>query len=344
MQLKDFDFPLPEELIAQWPPTERGASRLMVMDRLTGELRHRGFADIKEYLRPGDVLILNDTRVLAARLLGRKKSGGKVELLLVEKAGSGRDWRCLAKPSKGLDAGIMIFFDGGITAEVVGASTDAFVDGFKTVRFSEDAVEKKLGRVPLPPYIKREPEAIDSERYQTVFAQNPGAVAAPTAGLHFTLTMLDEIQEMGVDVRRITLHTGPGTFMPVRVDDLSTHTMLSEYYRIPDEVFEEIKKAKREKRRVVAVGTTSVRALEAAALEGIERPRLEGRASLFIYPGFTFKVVDALLTNFHLPCSTLVMLAAAFGGCDNVMRAYKEAVKERYRFFSYGDAMFIAGC
>ncbi|MBI5888835.1 MAG: tRNA preQ1(34) S-adenosylmethionine ribosyltransferase-isomerase QueA [Deltaproteobacteria bacterium] len=337
MQLKDFAFPLPEELIAQWPPDERGSSRLMVMDRLTGELRHRGFADIKEYLRPGDLVILNDTRVMPARLLGRRKSGGKVELLLVEKAGATRDWNCLAKPSKGLDAGAAIFFGNGITAEVI----DASVDGFKTVRFSEDDVEKKLGKVPLPPYIKREPEAIDLERYQTVFAQNSGAVAAPTAGLHFTQAILDEIKEMGVDVRRVTLHTGPGTFMPVRAEDLSTHMMPGEYYKISPEVFEEIKKAKKEKRRVVAVGTTSVRALEAAALEGFERPLLEGRASLFIYPGFNFKAVDALLTNFHLPCSTLVMLVAAFGGYDNVMRAYREAVKERYSFFSYGDAMLV---
>ena len=295
------------------------------------------FADIKEHLRPGDLVILNDTKVMPARLLGRKKSGGKAELLLVEKAGGERLWKVLAKPSKGLGAGAKIFLEGGITAQVV----DAREGGCKTVRFSEDDVEKKVGKLPLPPYIKREPEAIDSERYQTVFAENAGAIAAPTAGLHFTAGLLDEIKNMGADIRRITLHTGPGSFMPVRVDDLSKHTMTSEYYKISPDVFDAVKRARSEKRRVVAVGTTSVRALEAAVLNGFENPELTGRASLFIYPGFSFRAVDAFLTNFHLPCSTLIMLAAAFGGCDNIMRAYREAVKERYRFFSYGDAMLI---
>lgn len=341
MKAKDFDFNLPEELIAQYPTSERDSSRLMVLSRATGEISHRSFRDIKEYLRAGDVLIVNDTRVLPVRLLGKKVTGGKAELLLIGKlptAQAGREvWRCMVKPSKGAIPGTRFFFDGGTEAVVLESGDGSF----RICEFSSTLDLEKIGRVPLPPYIRRDAEDEDRTRYQTVFAESDGAVAAPTAGLHFTGPLLDEIKAIGVEVCRITLHTGPGTFMPVRVKDISSHTMLPESYFISEEVFAAIVKAKREKRRVVAVGTTSTRALEAAVENGFDNPVLNGSTSLFIYPGFEFKAADALLTNFHLPGSTLIMLVSAFAGTERIMDAYAEAVKERYRFFSYGDAMLI---
>lgn len=342
VELKDFDYPLPEDLIARYPLPERDSSRLMVLNRSTGAVTHRRFPDIKEYLNSGDLLMLNDTRVMPGRIIGKKATGGAIELLLVEragqKAGAGREpWRCLAKPSRGLKRGVKLFFEGGISAEVDSAEKE----GFFLVEFNK-AVEEvliKIGLVPIPPYLRREPEAVDSERYQTVFAENPGAVAAPTAGLHFTTALLDDIKAMGVNVEYLTLHTGPGTFLPVRESDLRKHRMMGEYFKITPEAFNAVRRAKAEDRRVVAVGSTVTRALETSVLKGA--PVIEGPTDLFITPGFEFKAVDALVTNFHLPRSTLLMLVSAFAGHKFLMDAYKEAVVERYRFFSYGDAMLI---
>ncbi len=341
METKDFDFYLPDDLIAQYPLKERDSSRLMVLSRSTGEVLNRGFRDILEFLRPGDVLVLNDTRVIPARLAGKKATGGKVELLLTEKlatAQAGREsWRCMVRPSKGVAPGTRFFFDHGVEAVVL----ESGEEGFRVCEFSPPLDLDRLGRMPLPPYIKREAGDEDRQRYQTVFAASDGAVAAPTAGLHFTSELLDGIRAHGVEVVRVTLHTGPGTFMPVRVKDISRHTMLPEYYSISPEAFGAVARAKKEGRRVVAVGTTSTRALEAATREGLEKPILKGVTGLFIYPGYEFRVVDALLTNFHLPGSTLIMLACAFAGKQNIMNAYAEAVRLGYRFFSYGDAMLI---
>ncbi|MFQ5735369.1 MAG: tRNA preQ1(34) S-adenosylmethionine ribosyltransferase-isomerase QueA [Thermodesulfobacteriota bacterium] len=341
METREFDFYLPEGLIAQYPLDERDSSRLMVLSRATGEILHRSFREIGEFLRPGDVLVLNDTRVVPARLLGRKATGGKVELLLTGKVGlaqAGKEaWRCMVKPSKGVGPGTRFFFDHGVEAVVL----ESGPEGFRVCEFTSPLDLEEMGRIPLPPYIRRDAEEKDRERYQTVFAASDGAVAAPTAGLHFTAPLLDGLRASGVEVHRITLHTGPGTFMPVRVKDLKNHRMLPEFYTIPPEVFASVVKAREEGRRVIAVGTTSTRALEAAARDGIDRPVLKGPTGLFIYPGYEFKVVDALLTNFHLPGSTLIMLVSAFAGTRRVMDSYAEAIKQGYRFFSYGDAMLI---
>lgn len=340
MRTQDFDFHLPEELIAQRPLPERDRSRLMVLSRSTGAIEHRLFTDIASCLKPGDVLVLNDTKVIRARLEARKSTGGRVEVLLVRMCwseGVREGWICLIRNSKGLEKGALLHLDGGIEAEVLGRDEE----GLWTCSFTKglsDSIER-LGKVPLPPYIRREADSEDVARYQTVFARESGAVAAPTAGLHFTQGLLDEVRNMGVEVRRLTLHTGPGTFMPVRVDDISTHRMLKERYTIGKETFDAVTRAKAEKRRVIAVGTTSARALE-SAFSG-EAPALRGDTALFIYPGFEFRAVDALITNFHLSGSTLIMLASAFAGHKPLMGAYKEAIRQRYRFFSYGDAMFI---
>ncbi len=340
MRTQDFDFHLPEELIAQRPLPERDRSRLMVLSRSTGAVEHRLFTDIARYLKAGDVLVLNDTKVIRARLKGRKSTGGRVEVLLVRMLwsdGVREGWICLIRNSKGLRKGVYLRLDGGIEAEVEGRDDEGlWICGFNGPL--SGSIER-LGKVPLPPYIRREADAEDVARYQTVFARESGAVAAPTAGLHFTQGLLDEVRNMGVEVRCLTLHTGPGTFMPVRVDDISTHRMLKERYIIGKETFDAAIRAKAEKRRVIAVGTTSARALE-SAFSG-ETPAPSGDTGLFIYPGFKFKAVDALLTNFHLPGSTLIMLASAFAGHRFLMDAYKEAIRQRYRFFSYGDAMFI---
>lgn len=338
MELKDFEFDLPEGLIAQYPLGERDSSRLMVVDRRAGAVLHRHFRDIKEFLRPGDLLVLNDTRVIPARLPGKKATGGAVEVLLVEKTAASV-WRCLVRNSKGIKPGSRLSFDKGV--EAVAIRPDA--EGMWVLRFPEGFEGKieELGKVPLPPYIRREPVEEDKKRYQTVFAGPEGAVAAPTAGLHFTNELLAGLSSMGIEVRYVTLHTGPGTFMPVRVKELSEHRVLTERYSITNETFEAVKRAKKEGRRIVAVGTTSTRALEASAINGFDTPALEGHTGLFIFPGFRFKVVDSLVTNFHLPGSTLLMLVSAFAGHGLVMDAYKKAVEENYRFFSYGDAMLI---
>ncbi|MBI2399913.1 MAG: tRNA preQ1(34) S-adenosylmethionine ribosyltransferase-isomerase QueA [Deltaproteobacteria bacterium] len=337
MDLKDFTFDLPESLIAQEPLGERDSSRLMTVSKKDGAIGHRFFRDFPMCLRPGDLLVLNDTKVIPTRLLGAKPTGGKVELLLVEKTDAGvEEWKCLAKPAKGLKPGTKVLFD-GVEGEMLGQDEE----GLFICRFSSALDLEKIGKVPLPPYIKREATDADLSRYQTVFAGVDGAVAAPTAGLHFTGELLAVIKAMGVEVCHVTLHTGPGTFMPVRVEKIEEHRMMMERYRIDASVFSRVMKAKEEGRRVVAVGTTSTRALEACAASGLDSPALEGSTNLFIYPGYRFKVVDALLTNFHLPESTLLMLVSAFAGRELVLNAYKEAVRKEYRFFSYGDAMFI---
>ena len=333
MELKDFEFDLPERLIAQRPLPERDSSRLMAVSRETGNIEHRSFRDLPGFLRAGDVLVLNDTKVIPTRLFGAKTTGGKVELLLVERI-NGNEWQCLSKPS--LKPGGRILFE-GLEGEVTGRDED----GLCTIRFSGPLDLEKTGKVPLPPYIRREADEADKIRYQTVFAGPVGAVAAPTAGLHFTDSILDEIRAMGVLVRHVTLHTGPGTFMPVRTNRVEEHRMMKERYSIPKETFDAVDSAKKEGRRVVAVGTTSTRTLEASLSKGFDEPLLEGATGLFIYPGYKFRVVDALLTNFHLPGSTLLMLVSAFAGRELILKAYADAVQEDNRFFSYGDAMLL---
>jgi len=331
--LREFDYDLPEELIAQEPLAQRDSSRLMVLHR-DGDLEHRRFHDLPEYLEDGDCLVLNDTRVLPARLLGtREGTGGRVELLLVEATGAS-EWLVLAKPARGLKPGTGVVFPGGLRAKVLRTGAA----GERVVSFSgvPDLMEalKDLGKVPLPPYIRREIQ--DPERYQTVYGCHEGSCAAPTAGLHFTPELLERVRQAGCHVARVTLHVGPGTFQPVRTERVKDHVMHFERYWVPGETARAVNEAK----RVVAVGTTSTRTLEASA-QGGRVAAGEGRTDLFIYPGYHFRVVGALVTNFHLPRSTLLMLVAAFAGTGRVMEAYREAVRLRYRFFSFGDAMLI---
>ncbi len=359
MELKDFDYALPEGLVARYPLEQRDASRLMSLDRGSGRLTHGFFRDLPVLLRRGDLLVLNDTRVFPARLKGRKATGGHVEFLLVERVeggeglkrddstdgegggarGHGALWRCLVRPAKGLGEGRRVFFEAGISAVVRSAEGNGFII-CEFAGLTEKALYE-AGLVPIPPYMGREPEEIDKKRYQTVFAANSGAVAAPTAGLHFTDYMLSSLEGLGVEIEYITLHTGPATFLPVREDDIDRIRLGGESFNIRPSVYGAVMKAKAEGRRVIGVGTTTVRALESAVLKDIEKPVLEGKTSLFIKPGFEFKLIDGLITNFHLPCSTLLMLTAAFAGHERIMKAYGEAVKEGYRFYSYGDAMFI---
>lgn len=335
MDLKAFDFHLPEELIAQRPLPERDSSRLMLLDRKERSLEHRSFKDLPGLLMPGDLLVLNNTRVIPTRLTGSKPTGGRVELLLVERVALPDEWRCMARPVKGLRRGQRLSF-GAAEATV----TEILEDGFVAASFTGLDLWKS-GRIPLPPYIRREADEEDGVRYQTVFAGVDGAVAAPTAGLHFTEGTIAALEARGVGIEYLTLHTGPGTFLPVRTEKVEEHRMLAERYSIGADVFERIRQAKAEGRRVIPVGTTSTRALEAAAAFGLDSPALEGATSLFIYPGYRFRVADGLLTNFHLPESTLIMLVAAFAGREFVLEAYAEAVREGYRFFSYGDAMLV---
>ena len=349
--LDAYHYELPETLIAQTPAPDRDGSRLLHLQRGSGTVSHRHFDDVVSLLRPGDVLVVNNTRVIPGRLHGRKESGGKVELLILDYGeADGRViddrqpvYHCLIKASKQAAAGTRMLFDEGLTAEVLN-----FSDGIYTVRFSApesfDTLLDRIGRMPLPPYIKRDatqPDAADRTRYQTVYAREQGAIAAPTAGLHFTDEIVGRIKAAGVTVAAVTLHVGYGTFVPVRVDDIREHRMHEEWFRIPQDTARTVKRAKDEGRRVVAVGTTSVRTLEyAAGPDGRVTPG-SGRCDLFIYPGYRFKVVDAMLTNFHLPRSTLLMLVSAFAGRQTILDAYRAAVDEQYRFFSYGDAMLI---
>lgn len=340
MFLSDFDYELPSELIAQHPASRRDGARLLTLERSSGAIGEGTVAGIAAHFSPGDLLVLNDTRVIPARLNGRKESGGAVEIFLVRRVpGELECWSCLIKASKSPKDGCRVILPGGVTATVLGRDGGDWRVLFEG---SSDFMSwlERVGSMPLPPYIKRAPEGEDLERYQTVFAREKGAVAAPTAGLHFTPAILDEIRGRGVEIAPVTLHVGLGTFMPVRVEDLSQHTMHRELYRIPQETAAAIRRTKERGGRVVALGTTSLRALEHAAASG-ELEAGEQEADIFILPGYRFRVVDALITNFHLPKSTLFMLVCAFAGKETMLRAYREAVSRRFRFFSYGDAMFI---
>lgn len=341
MLLSDFDYQLPAELIAQHPAERRDASRVLTLDKESGALGELTVAGIASQFRPGDLLVINDTRVIPARLKGQKESGGAVEIFLVRRhAGEGEQWSCLIKASKSPKPGCRVLLSEGVVATVLdreGGDWRVLFEG------SADFMGwlEQAGSMPLPPYIKRAPKGEDQERYQTVFAREKGAVAAPTAGLHFTQALLDEIRALGVVIAPLTLHVGLGTFMPVRVEELSAHTMHRELYRIPESTAQAIRRAKESGGRVIALGTTSLRALEHAAASG-ELEHGEREADIFILPGYGFRVVDALITNFHLPKSTLFMLVCAFAGKEKMLNAYQEAVSRRFRFFSYGDAMFIS--
>jgi len=340
MRLSDFDYELPPELIAQHPAERRDASRVLHLDRAKGGLDELTVAGIASLFRAGDLLVLNDTRVIPARLKGQKESGGAVEIFLVRRvAGEGECWSCLIKASKSPGAGCRVLLPQGVVASVLDRRDGEWLVGFEGCDDFMAWLEE-AGSLPLPPYIKRAPEGEDRERYQTVFAREKGAVAAPTAGLHFTEQVLAEIRARGVEIAPVTLHVGLGTFMPVRVEELSQHTMHRELYRIPESTAAAIRRTRERGGRVVALGTTSLRALEHAAASG-ELAAGEREADLFILPGYRFRVVDALFTNFHLPKSTLFMLVCAFAGQEQMLSAYREAVSRRFRFFSYGDAMFI---
>ncbi|MCQ4992141.1 tRNA preQ1(34) S-adenosylmethionine ribosyltransferase-isomerase QueA [Flavonifractor plautii] len=340
MKTADFDFYLPEELIAQTPLERRDASRLLVLDKETGATRHMHFFDLPTLLRPGDCLVLNDSRVLPARLLGhREPTGGAVEVLLLIDRGD-KVWECLVRPGRKLKPGTRLSFgDGSLKAEVV----EVCEGGNRLVRFEYEGIFleilERLGKMPLPPYIKA--ELSDPERYQTVYSREVGSAAAPTAGLHFTRALLEQVQEMGVKVCYVTLHVGLGTFRPVKEEEITDHEMHSEYCMISAETAETINRTKREGGRVICVGTTSCRTIESWAAEDGTLKECAGWTNIFIYPGYRFKALDCLITNFHLPESTLIMLVSALAGREHVLAAYKEAVEQRYRFFSFGDAMFI---
>lgn len=340
MKTSDFYFDLPEELIAQDPLEDRSSSRLLVLNKETGDITHKVFKDIKDYLKAGDCLVLNNTKVIPARLIGEKEgTGAKIELLLLKRL-EGDVWETLVKPGRKAKPGTRIVFGGGL---LTGEITDVIEDGNRYVKFYYEGIFEEildqLGQMPLPPYITHQLQ--DKNRYQTVYAKYEGSAAAPTAGLHFTKELLQELKDMGVIIASVTLHVGLGTFRPVKVDDVTQHHMHSEFYQVLPEEAEKINSAKREGRRVICVGTTSCRTIESAADEnGIVQPG-SGDTDIFIYPGYKFKVLDCLITNFHLPESTLLMLVSALAGKENIMNAYKEAVDLRYRFFSFGDAMFI---
>ena len=339
MEKSDFFFNLPEELIAQTPLEQRDASRLLHLDKKTGEIEHRHFYELPQYLHKGDCLVLNNTRVLPARLLGCRQSGGGVELVLLRDLGEGR-WECLSRPGRKTKPGTLLQFgDGELTAtvEAVAEGGNRIVQFHYTGIFLE--VLERLGKMPLPPYIKEELQ--DGERYQTVYSRELGSAAAPTAGLHFTPELLEQIEQMGVKLCYVTLHVGLGTFRPVKEEKIEDHEMHSEFCMISPETAETINTVKKNGGRVIAVGTTSCRTLESFAEEDGTVAAGSRWTDIFIYPGYRFKCIDALITNFHLPESTLIMLVSALAGRENVLRAYETAVKERYRFFSFGDAMFI---
>jgi S-adenosylmethionine:tRNA ribosyltransferase-isomerase len=340
MKASDFYFDLPEELIAQVPLEERDSSRLMVLDKHSGEIEHKIFHDVLDYFNQGDTLILNNTRVLPARLIGEKEgSKGKIEFLLLKRLDNDR-WECLAKPGKRAKVGTKFSFgDGKLKAEVkeIGEEGNRIID-FTYEGIFEQVLDE-LGQMPLPPYIHEKLD--DKERYQTVYSKEKGSAAAPTAGLHFTNDLLDKIKAKGVNVAYLTLHVGLGTFRPVKVEDVENHNMHSEFYQLSKETADIINNTKKAGKRVIAVGTTSTRTLETIADSEGNLSESSGWTDIFIYPGYQFKVVDALITNFHLPESTLIMLVSALAGKENILNAYNTAVKEGYRFFSFGDAMFI---
>ena len=338
MKVSDFHFSLPDELIARYPLPERTASRLLCLDGETGAVAHRQFSDIESLLQPGDLLVFNDTRVIPARLPATKDSGGKAEVL-VERILDERQLLAHVRASKSPGTDRTLLLEDGSTMRVLGRRGELFhleLEGGEAVL---DLVDR-MGHMPLPPYIDRADERLDQDRYQTVYADKPGAVAAPTAGLHFDQPLIERLRQRGVETATVTLHVGAGTFQPVRVDDVERHEMHSEILAVDDEAVRQVEAARRRGGRVVAVGTTAVRALESACDErGLQAQR--GETNIFIYPGYRFRIVDALITNFHLPESTLIMLVSAFAGRERTLAAYEEAVRERYRFFSYGDAMFI---
>jgi S-adenosylmethionine:tRNA ribosyltransferase-isomerase len=338
MELSDFHFDLPDELIAQRPLPDRGASRLLSLDGRVGEVQDLAFADLPRLLNPGDLLVFNDTRVMRARLFGRKDTGGRVEILIERLIGD-KDALAFLRASKSPKPGTEIVLDGGERLGVSGRKGDLF--HLSSVNTGFGALMKCRGHMPLPPYIRRPDEESDLERYQTIYGNREGAVAAPTAGLHFDESMLERLQDRGVGFAHVTLHVGAGTFQPVRVEHLEDHVMHSEWLEVGEEVCNAVRATRESGRRVVAVGTTSVRSLETAAQGGCLRP-YRGDTRLFIRPGYRFQAVDAMITNFHLPESTLLVLVAAFAGFEQVMVAYRHAVQRRYRFFSYGDAMFLA--
>ena len=336
---RDFWYELPEELIAQTPLEKRDTSRLLAVNRQTGELSHRHFYDIIDYLNPGDTLVMNDSRVLPARLLGHRPTGGAVELLLLRDLGS-NEWECLAKPGRKMQPGsTVIFGDGQLTAEVVRVQPD----GNRVVRFHYEGifleVLESLGKMPLPPYIKA--ELADQERYQTVYSREVGSAAAPTAGLHWTKELLQKAQDKGVTLAYVTLHVGLGTFRPVKAENISEHHMHSELCMMTQETADILNATRARGGRIVCVGTTSCRTLESLVNDDGTFEAKSKWTEIFIFPGYEFKAMDALITNFHLPESTLVMLVSAFAGRENVLNAYAEAVKERYRFFSFGDSMYL---
>ena len=339
MKTKDFWYDLPEELIAQTPLQQRDSSRLMMLDRETGEVSHKHFYDVIDYLNPGDCLDMNDSRVLPARLLGSRPTGGAVELLLLRDLGD-KKWECLAKPGRKLQAGQQVIFGGG---ELTATVAEVKEDGNRIVEFHYEGifleVLERLGKMPLPPYIKA--ELADQERYQTVYSRHTGSAAAPTAGLHFTNELLEKLREKGVKTAFVTLHVGLGTFRPVKADNILEHHMHSELCMLNEETAAVLNETKQSGGRVICVGTTSCRTLESLVNEDGSFEAKSKWTEIFIYPGYAFKAMDGLITNFHLPESTLVMLVSAFAGRENVLNAYAEAVKERYRFFSFGDAMCI---
>ena len=339
MKTSDFYYDLPEELIAQTPVEPRNSSRLMVLPRNGGKIEHKHFYDLPEFLKPGDCLVLNNTRVLPARLYGtREDTGAVVEFVLLRQHGN-KLWECLAGPGKKAKTGYKFKFSDKLTATV----TDVLEDGNRMIEFACEgdffAVLDEVGQMPLPPYIKEKLK--DKERYQTVYSKDAGSAAAPTAGLHFTKEMLESIKAMGVNIAYVTLHVGLGTFRPVKVEDVTQHKMHTEHYYIPEEAAKTINETRKNGGRVICVGTTSCRTVESCAKKYGEIRECSGDTDIFIYPGFEFRCMDGLITNFHLPESTLIMLVSAFAGYDNVMNAYNTAVKERYRFFSFGDAMLI---
>ena len=340
MKTSDFYFDLPKELIAQDPLEDRSSSRLLVLDRKTGAREHRIFRDIVEYLNPGDCLVINNTKVIPARLYGAKEgTQAKIEILLLKRR-EGDVWETLVKPGKKAKPGAKISFGDGL---LMGEVLDVVDEGNRLIKFTYDGIFEEildqLGQMPLPPYITHQLK--DKNRYQTVYAKHDGSAAAPTAGLHFTPELLRQIEEKGVKIAHVTLHVGLGTFRPVKVEDVTQHHMHSEYFFIEEDQAKLINDTKAAGGRVIAVGTTSCRTLESAVGEDGKLKATSGWTDIFIYPGYQFKVIDALITNFHLPESTLLMLVSALAGKENIMNAYEEAVKERYRFFSFGDAMFI---
>ncbi|MFT6269555.1 MAG: S-adenosylmethionine:tRNA ribosyltransferase-isomerase [Alphaproteobacteria bacterium] len=347
MKLTDFDFELPERLIAKYPTSERTASRMLRLDGVTGEIKHAHFIDIIDIVEPGDLLVFNNTRVIPARLFGNKESGGKVEVML-ERVLSDNTALAHVRASKSPKEGALLVLEGGIKVTILGRQDALFHIQFDVSGDTQQTIFDLLdqhGHMPLPPYIDRPDEDADKERYQTVYNERPGAVAAPTAGLHFDDPILQKLKDKGVNTAFVTLHVGAGTFQPVRVENIEDHQMHAEYAEVTSEVVDLVKQTKANGKRVIAVGTTSVRSLESAARSAPNSiiESFLSDTSIFIYPGFEFKVVDCMLTNFHLPQSTLMMLISAFASRDSVMNSYSQAIANEYRFFSYGDAMFIEG-